>query len=218
MVAPTWPHDGQTAWAFGRLVGQMEGAPLAGLVLIAKMQSELIFCVPYREGRQRTMGKIRILTSAGLLLVSVQTCFAAGERQETFKLWWSFFGQQAEQEIAVLPRAGRLALQKALVACSLFVDDYLNAQYQTECERTSKFFVVEFTGDGSSVGLLLKNAVVLSSAQQTLALLDAQQGRRGNDDPQTRKVFIEVLQKAYHDANFSPSDLFGPPRTQVRAP
>jgi hypothetical protein len=65
-------------------------------------------------------GKVRTLTSAGLLLVSMQICPAAEQRQETFKLWWPLFGQKAQQEISALPKAGRAALQKVVVARSLF--------------------------------------------------------------------------------------------------
>jgi hypothetical protein len=118
---------------------------------------------------------------------------------------------KAVQEIAALPKAGRAALQKALVACSLFTDDYLSVQYQTECERASKFFVVEFSSNDSFVKTLLQTAVTLANVQQTQARLDAQQGRRGPDyDPQTWKVFIEVLQKAYHDASLSQSNVVAP--------
>ena len=54
-------------------------------------------------------------------------------------------------------------------------------------------------------------AVSLTKVRQTQARLDAQQGRRGPDyDPQTWKVFIEVLQKAYHDANLSQSNVVAP--------
>ena len=52
-------------------------------------------------------------------------------------------------------------------------------------------------------------AVTLTKVQQTQDRLDAQQGRRGYD-PQTRKVYIEVLQKAYHDANSGPSNVVAP--------
>ena len=110
-----------------------------------------------------------------------------------------------------LPNAGRAALQKALIACSLFADEYLSTQYQRECEGTAKFFVVEFSSNGSFVKSGLQMAVSLTKVRQTQALLDAQQGRRGQDyDPQTWKVFIEVLQKAYHDANLSQSNVVAP--------
>jgi hypothetical protein len=93
-----------------------------------------------------TTAKIRGLATAGLLLVSIQICLGE-QRQETFKVDWGIWGPKAVQEIAALPKAGRAALQKALVACSLFTDDYLSVQYQTECERASKFFVVEFSSN-----------------------------------------------------------------------
>jgi predicted aspartyl protease len=98
-----------------------------------------------------------------------------------------------------------------LIACSLFADDYLSTQYQRECEGTAKFFVVEFSSNDSFVKSGLQMAVSLTKVRQTQALLDAQQGRRGPDyDPQTWKVFIEVLQKAYHDANLSQSNVVAP--------
>jgi hypothetical protein len=98
-----------------------------------------------------------------------------------------------------------------LIACSLFADEYLSTQYQRECEGTAKFFVVEFSSNGSFVKSGLQMAVSLTKVRQTQALLDAQQGRRGQDyDPQTWKVFIEVLQKAYHDANLSQSNVVAP--------
>jgi hypothetical protein len=105
-----------------------------------------------------TTAKIRGLATAGLLLVSMQICLGE-QRQETFKVWWPLFGQKAEQEISALPKAGRAALQKALIACSLFSDDYLSVQYQTECERASKFFIVEFSSNDSFVKTLLQTAV-----------------------------------------------------------
>jgi hypothetical protein len=118
---------------------------------------------------------------------------------------WSTYGQKAEQEIGALPKAGRAALQKALIACSLFADDYLSAQYQTECKKTSKFFVVEFSSESSFLKLLLETTVTVTNVHQTQALLDAQQGRRGQIyDPQPWKVYIEILQKAYHDAVVAP--------------
>jgi hypothetical protein len=155
---------------------------------------------------------IRTLTSAGLLLVSMQICLAAEQRQQTFKDEWGFWGPKAEQEIAALPKAGRAALQKALVACSLFTDDYLSVQYQTECERASKFFIVEFSSnDDSFVKMLIQWVVTLAKVQQTQHLLDAQQGRRGPDyNPQTWKHFLKILQKAYHDANLSLSNEVAP--------
>jgi predicted aspartyl protease len=152
-----------------------------------------------------TVGKIRTLTSAGLLLISMQICLAAQQPAETFKILWSTYGQKAEQEIGALPKAGRAALQKALIACSLFADDYLSAQYQTECKKTSKFFVVEFSSESSFLKLLLETTVTVTNVHQTQALLDAQQGRRGQIyDPQPWKVYIEILQKAYHDAVVAP--------------
>ena len=158
-----------------------------------------------------TLGKIRTLTTAGLLLVSMQICLAAQQPAETFKNSWSFYGPKAEQEIAALPRAGRAALLKALIACSLFADDYLSAQYQIECERTSKSFLVEFSNEGSFVKLLLETTAIMTRMHQTQALLEAQQGRRGQIyDPQTWKVYIRILQKAYHDANSSPSNVVAP--------
>jgi hypothetical protein len=86
-----------------------------------------------------TAGKIRTVTSAGLLLVSVQISFAADQRQE-FKTQWGLWGPRAEQEIAALPNAGRAALQKALIACSLFLDDYLSTQYSERMRRGGQVF------------------------------------------------------------------------------
>jgi clan AA aspartic protease (TIGR02281 family) len=157
-----------------------------------------------------TTAKIRGLATAGLLLVSMQICLGE-QRQETFKVWWPLFGQKAEQEISALPKAGRAALQKALIACSLFADDYFNVRYQMECERISKAFVVEFSDDASTLAYLFRGAITLTRVQHTQDELDAQQGRRGQDpDPQTRKVFTDILQKAYHDANLTPSNVVAP--------
>jgi hypothetical protein len=128
-----------------------------------------------------TTAKIRGLATAGLLLVSIQISLAADQRQETFKFQWGIWGQKAQQEIAALPQAGRAALQKALIACSLFADDYLSTQYQRECEGTAKFFVVEFSSNDSFVKSGLQMAVTLTKVRQTQDLLDAQQGRRGPD-------------------------------------
>jgi clan AA aspartic protease (TIGR02281 family) len=155
-----------------------------------------------------TVGKIRTLTSAGLLLVSI--CLGE-QRQETFKVWWPLWGPKAEHEISALPKPGRTAFQKALIACSLFTDDYFNVRYQMECERTSKAFVIEFSDDVSALAYLFRAAITFTKVQHTQVELDAQQGRRGQDpDPQIRKVFTDILQKAYHDANLTTSDVVAP--------
>jgi len=105
--------------------------------------------------------KKRDLATAGLLLVSMQVCL--GEtRQDAFKVQRGIWGPKVEQEIAALPKAGRAALQKALVGCSPFTDDYLSVQYQTECERASKFFTVEFSNNDSLLKTNLQMAVTLA--------------------------------------------------------
>ena len=127
-----------------------------------------------------TTAKIRGLATAGLLLVSMQICLGE-QRQETIKVWWPLFEQKAEQEISALPKAGRAALQKALIACSLFADDYFNVRYQMECERISKAFVVEFSDDASTLAPLLGIKFILR------VLDPCECNRRGQDpDPPFR--------------------------------
>jgi predicted aspartyl protease len=122
-----------------------------------------------------------------------------------------FGAQRQSKKYRLYLSAGRAALQKALIACSLFADDYFNVRYQMECERTSKAFVVEFSDDASTLAYLFRGVITLTKVQHTQVELDAQQGRRGQDqDSQMRKVFTDILQKAYHDVNLSQSNVVAP--------
>ena len=133
------------------------------------------------------------LAGAGLLLVLGQICFSASQQDETFEKIWSAFGQKAQSELLALPAKGRAAFQKALIACSIYADAYANLKYTSECETTSYYFLTEFSDNSSTLFVLFKAAMTLTSAYE----LEIVQGRGQLPNDNLRKVYIEVLQKAY---------------------
>lgn len=137
------------------------------------------------------------LVGAGLLLVLVQICHSASQRDESFETIWLAFGQKAESELVALPRKGRAAFQKALIACSIYADAYANLKYTSECETTSNYFLTEFSDNSSALFVLFKAAMTLTSAYN--AQTEFEQGRPNLPDDNLRKVYIEVLLKVYRD-------------------
>src|SRR5579862_5789073 len=104
------------------------------------------------------------LAGAGLLLVLVQICLAASQQDESFEKVWSAFGQKAQSEVLALSAKGRAALQKALIACSIYADAYANLKYTAECETTSSYFLTEFSDNASALSVLFRAAMTLTSA------------------------------------------------------
>ena len=139
------------------------------------------------------------LAGAGLLLVLIQICVAASPQDEIFEKIWSAFGQRAQSEVLALSAKGRAAFQKALIACSIYADAYANPKYTSECETTSNYFLTEFSDNSSALSVLFKAAMTLTGAYDTQTKFEFAQGRRQLSDDDLRKVYIEVLLKAYRD-------------------
>lgn len=138
----------------------------------------------------------RTLAGAGLLLLLVQICLAAGQQDESFERIWAAFGQKAQSELLALPTKGRAAFQKALIACSIYADAYANLKYTSECETTSKYFMSEFSDNSSALSVLFQAPMSLTSAHNAQAELEFQQAQGPRPDDNLRKVYIEVLLKA----------------------
>jgi hypothetical protein len=144
--------------------------------------------------------KVKSMLAGGvLLLVLVQICLAAGQQDESFEKIWGAFGQKAQSELLALPAKGRAAFQKALIACSIYADAYANLKYTSECETTSNYFMSEFSDNSSALSVLFQAAMSLTSAHNAQAELELQQAQRPRPDDNLRKVYIEVLLKAYRD-------------------
>lgn len=139
------------------------------------------------------------VVGVGLLLVFVQICLSASQQDESFERIWSAFGQRAQSELVALPAKGRAAFQKALIACSIYADAYSNLKYTSECESTSNYFLTEFSDNSSALSILFRAAMTLTSAYSTQTEFDFEQGRRRLPDDNLRKVYIEVILKAYRD-------------------
>jgi hypothetical protein len=139
------------------------------------------------------------LAGAGLFLLLVQISLAAGQQDESFEKIWAAFGQKAQSELLALPAKGRAAFQKALIACSIYADAYANLKYTAECETTSNYFMTEFSDNSSALSVLFQAAMSLTSARNAQAELEFQQAQRPRSDDNLRKVYIEVLLKAYRD-------------------
>lgn len=146
-----------------------------------------------------TFKNISILAGVGLLVVFGHICLSASQSDEVFERVWTAFGQRAESELTALPAKGRAAFQKALIACSIYADAYSNLKYTSECETTSKYFMTEFSNSSSALSTLFNAAMTLTSAYDTQSQLEFAQGRSQLPDDNLRKVYIEVLLKAYRD-------------------
>jgi hypothetical protein len=159
------------------------------------------------------MREILALLSGGLLLAA-QTCFAENQTMA------ALFGPQIKTELAALSENGRAALSKALIACSLYSDEYNNSRYEDECKRAYQAFEVEFSNRKSPICLVLKGAITVTQVVAANRKLVIQQGRLQelqelrND---TAKAEIEALQKAYRDTNLHASRV-GVQEGQRRSP
>lgn len=139
------------------------------------------------------------LAGLGLLFVFVQICLSASQQDENFEKIWSAFGQKAESELMALPAKGRAAFQKTLIACSIYADAYSNLKYTSECETTSNYFLTEFSDNSAALSILFKAAMTLTAAYNAQTEFEFDRGRRNLPDDNLRKVYIEVLLKAYRD-------------------
>jgi predicted aspartyl protease len=138
------------------------------------------------------MIKLCALLGAGLLLAP-QTCFAQVA---------TLFGPQIKTELAALSENGRAALSKALIACSLYVDDN-SPRYLDECKRAYQALEVEFSNTKSPICVVLKNAIIATQVAAANRKLSIEHGQLQEVLQQVNpgKAEIEALQKAYRDAN-----------------
>ncbi len=147
--------------------------------------------------RDHSTDILSALAGAGLLLVLVQICHSASPRDEAFEKIWAAFGRKAETELLALPAKGRAAFQRALIACSIYADDASNIKYTSECKTTSDYFLTEFSDNLSAMSVLFTAAMTATIDAQTE--IELGQGRGGLPDDILRRVYIDVLQKAYRD-------------------
>jgi hypothetical protein len=77
------------------------------------------------------MSKLCALLGAGLLLAA-QTCFAEDQWPDQYS---AAIGPDAKKEFAALSETGRAAYKRALIACSLYADNYDDPNYKKQCER-----------------------------------------------------------------------------------
>ena len=132
----------------------------------------------------------------------VSDSHAAEKPSETFNSTWPLLGLQAKTEVASLSEMGRVTFSKALVACSLYSDDYLNSGYKRSCEEKSKIFVLEFSEPSSYIDILFKlakNMADLNALQKHLASEQQRSARAVPTADNEWRVYIEILEKAYRE-------------------
>jgi hypothetical protein len=142
---------------------------------------------------------MRVWAGVGALIISVQLCLAADARHEAADAWWSGFGEKAKAELKRLPEAGRRAFRDALIACSLYADHYASADYEAQCERATKVFVIEFSQDGSAIEMSFKTSRLITAMASAQLELDRQHGIRGSSASEVRYQGLDVLQRAYRE-------------------
>jgi hypothetical protein len=142
------------------------------------------------------MRKICALLWGTLLLVG-GTCFAQDPWPDQFS---ATTGPNAQKEFAALPENGRAAYKQALIACSLYVDDYYDPNYKKQCETVYKSFALEF--GSRSIGLLFRNAIISTRMMVINSQLGVSQARRELDgDNDFAKASIAALEKIYRESN-----------------
>jgi predicted aspartyl protease len=145
------------------------------------------------------MKQLYLLLLGGVLLFIAGNCFAENQWPDAFT---AGLGPDAEKEFAALSENGRAAYKRALIACSLYADNYDDANYQDQCKTAYQAFKVEF--GGKFIGLFFENVIISTAATKTNIELTFNQGRRpdlnsyGND---FAKGSIAALQKIYREAN-----------------
>jgi hypothetical protein len=142
------------------------------------------------------MWKICALLAGALLLVA-GTCCAEDQWPDQYS---ATTGPDAQKEFAALPENGRAAYKRALIACSLYVDDYYDPNYKNQCQTLYKNFEVEF---GSRfIGLLFHNAIISTRMMVINSKLGVSQARRELDgDNDFAKASIAALEKIYRETN-----------------
>jgi hypothetical protein len=109
-------------------------------------------------------------------------------------------GEKTKAELKRLPEAGRKAFREALLACSLYADEYDSASHRDECKRASKNFVLEFSSRSSPINLCFSASITMTAVWSANLALEYQQGKRpdmsGGD---TRYMGIDVLERAYRE-------------------
>jgi hypothetical protein len=142
------------------------------------------------------MSKLCALLGAGLLLAA-QTCFAEDQWPDQYS---AAIGPDAKKEFAALSETGRAAYKRALIACSLYADNYDDPNYKKQCETVYKSFEVEF---GSRfIGLLFHNAINSTRMLVVNSELGVSQARRELDgDNDFAKASIAALERIYRGTN-----------------
>jgi hypothetical protein len=92
----------------------------------------------------------------GVLFLIAGAWFAEEPRPDSYS---AGLDSDAEKKFAALLENGRAAYKRALIACSLYADDYADANYENECKTAYQSFEVEFVG--KFIRLIFKSAPAL---------------------------------------------------------
>jgi hypothetical protein len=133
--------------------------------------------------------------AAGVLVFLPQAGSAASVREQ-IDATWGIFGPRAKNELAKLPESGRVSFQNALVACSLFVDEYLNTKYESECQRAATSYLVEYSDSSSTVPFLFRGIISVTRVYAVNRQLAA---GHPIEDRNPAAIELEVLQRAYRE-------------------
>ena len=137
-----------------------------------------------------------IVAMAASVLVFLPQAGSATTAREQFDATWEIFGQRAKTELAKLPQSGRTSFQNALVACSLYADDYLSSKYESECQRAATSYLVEYSDSSSTVPFLFKGILSVTRMYAVNRQLAA---GHPIEDRNPAAVELEVLQRAYRE-------------------
>src|SRR6516162_4904979 len=137
-----------------------------------------------------------IVAMAASVLVFLPQAGSATTAREQFDATWEIFGQRAKTELAKLPQSGRTSFQNALVACSLYADDYLSSKYESECQRAATAYLVEYSDSSAAISLQFKYII---SVTRVYALNRQLAAGRPSEDKNPAVISIEVLQRAYRE-------------------
>jgi hypothetical protein len=119
-----------------------------------------------------------VAISLSAVLISTQLCLASDTSREAAEAWWSIYGETAKAELRRLPDAGRKAFQNALVACSLYADDYHSQAHRAECQRAEKSFIIEFSRNSSAIDFWFKNSIINTEILSANVALEIEHGKR----------------------------------------
>jgi len=146
-----------------------------------------------------TINRIHVAVSVAALLMSVHLCLAGDARRQAAEGWWFTWGEKAKAELKGLPEPGRRAFREALIACSLYADEYDSDAYRGECQRAVKFFVIEFSRDSSAIDLSFRTSMSMTAGWSAQVKLDRQHGKRDTSGGDTRYMGLDVLERAYRE-------------------